>query len=283
MRRKVFWLVAVAWVTSVPSVALAGEANLLGYWRNQVYEDPDERGPGPLPGQYDGLPITDGARFNADSWDTSILSMPEHQCKPHPAQYGPRGPGQMRIWEDRDPETQQQVAVNTYLSWMETRQTIWMDGRPHPPEYAPHTWQGFSTGKWEGDALVVTTTHLKRGWLRRNGVFATDHSKVIERFIRHGDYLIVVTHVEDPHVLTEPMLWTTGFKLIPNGTTESYPCRSVVELPRPPGVVPSLIAEENNSTEEFARERGVPVEGARGGAATMYPEWLYSEAGRQSR
>ena len=31
------------------------------------------------------------------------------------------------------------------------RRTIWMDGRPHPPEYAPHTFMGFSTGEWNGD------------------------------------------------------------------------------------------------------------------------------------
>jgi len=41
-----------------------------------------------------------------------------------------------------------------------------MDGRPHPPEYAAHTWQGFSTGKWDGDVLTVTTTHLKIGWIQ---------------------------------------------------------------------------------------------------------------------
>ena len=31
---------------------------------------------------------------------------------------------------------------------------IWMDGRAHPSDLAPHTWGGFSTGKWERNALV---------------------------------------------------------------------------------------------------------------------------------
>ena len=37
-----------------------------------------------------------------------------------------------------------------------------------------HTAMGFSTGKWDGDILVVTTTHLKEGWTRRNGLTRSD-------------------------------------------------------------------------------------------------------------
>ena len=44
-----------------------------------------------------------------------------------------------------------------------------MDGRPHPPDYAPHTFMGFSTGEWNGDILTITTTHIKAGFFRRTG------------------------------------------------------------------------------------------------------------------
>ena len=40
--------------------------------------------------------------------------------------------------------------------------------------YAEHTWMGFSTGRWDGDALVVTTTHIKQMWHRRNGIPQSD-------------------------------------------------------------------------------------------------------------
>ena len=46
--------------------------------------------------------------------------------------------------------TQQIIRLNTHIQWQEQKREIWMDGRPHPPAYAPHTWQGFSTGQWEG-------------------------------------------------------------------------------------------------------------------------------------
>jgi len=36
-------------------------------------------------------------------------------------------------------------------------------------QYAEHTRGGFTTGRWEGDALVTYTTHMKAGFLRKNG------------------------------------------------------------------------------------------------------------------
>src|SRR3712207_8044652 len=53
------------------------------------------------------------------------------------------------------------VAYHTNIAWMNPVRTIWMDGRSHPPANALHTWEGFSTGRWDGDVLTVETTHLK--------------------------------------------------------------------------------------------------------------------------
>ena len=59
-----------------------------------------------------------------------------------------------------------------------------MDRRPHPGPYAGHTWQGFSTGVWDGNMLVVTTTHLKANYLRRNGIASSDRRTVTEYWTR---------------------------------------------------------------------------------------------------
>ena len=72
------------------------------------------------------------------------------------------GPMQFRVWEERQPDTQELIAIKFYIGTYQQWRTIWMDGRPHPPEYAPHTFMGFSTGEWNGDILTVTTTHIKR-------------------------------------------------------------------------------------------------------------------------
>ncbi|HKF66397.1 MAG TPA: hypothetical protein VKB36_07710, partial [Vicinamibacterales bacterium] len=224
-------------------------------------------------GDYLGLPINAAARQHADAWDASILTLPEHQCKPHPADYSPRGPANLRIWREIDHDTQQLVAVHTHISWQQPERTIWMDGRPHPPEYAAHTWQGFSTGKWDGDMLTVTTTHLKMGWIRRNGVPRSDKAVLTEHFVRHGDYLTLISVINDPVYLTEPFVRTTNWALDPHQQIAPYPCQAVVEVERPQGVVPHHLLGTNTFLSEFAAKESLPLEPTRGGAETMYPEY----------
>src|SRR5215510_12214021 len=68
-----------------------------GVWAPIFHEDQPERVPGPDVGDYAGLPINDAARLKADTWDASLLTLLEHQCKPHPSTYGFRGVGNLRI------------------------------------------------------------------------------------------------------------------------------------------------------------------------------------------
>src|SRR5260221_10533055 len=88
-----------------------------------------------------------------------------------------------------------------------------MDGRPHPSDLAPHTWAGFSTGTWDRNMLVVSTTHIKMGWIQRNGAPTSDLATMTEVFIRHGDYLMVVSLVKDPVFLSEPFIRTSNYAL----------------------------------------------------------------------
>src|SRR5262245_66096483 len=133
----------------------------------RTHEDQLDRGPGPDLGDYTGLPINDAARLFAESWDASRLTLQEHQCRVHVAPYIFHGPLRLRIWEEKDPETQQVIAIKNYISTYEQTRTIWMDGRPHPSPFAPHTFMGFSTGVWEGDeigrASCRENVHGRRG------------------------------------------------------------------------------------------------------------------------
>src|SRR6202171_1094088 len=134
----------VAILVGVPASA---QVLLSGIWTALQNEDQIERLPGPELGDYLGLPINDAARLRAESWDPSRLTLQEHQCRVHIVSYIYRGPLAFRLWEDKDPDTQQVIAIKMYISTYEQTRTVWMDGRPHPPDYAPHTWMGFSTGK----------------------------------------------------------------------------------------------------------------------------------------
>jgi hypothetical protein len=266
--------VAAIWVmVALPGSAFA-QIDMNGVWAPIFHEDQPERVPGPEVGDYAGLPINDAARARADAWDASLLTLPEHQCKPHPSTYGFRGVGNLRLRFDFDDATQRLVKINTQIQWMEQKREIWMDGRPHPPEYAPHTWQGFSTGRWDGPVLVVRTTHLKAGWMRRNGLALSDRATMEERFIRHGDFLTHVYMISDPVYLSEPLVKTNGFRLQLNGEVQPYPCESVDEVIRATGVVPHHLPNTNDGSEQYAKKHHLSLEGVKGGAETALPEFV---------
>ena len=259
------------------------QLDLTGIWSLVFHEDYPERIPGPDLADFLGIPINAAARQWALSWDPSRLTLPEHQCQVHTVAYMYRGPLLLRIWENRDPQTQDLVSIGNYISNYEQSRTIYMDGRPHPPEYTAHTWMGFSTGKWEGNTLTVTTSHIKQGWHRRNGIPSSDLITLTEHFIRHGDRLTHVTVVTDPVYLTESLIKSQDFVQNVNvsgigggGITNGwlYPCEYVDEIPgRAYGQVPSYLPDGNPFVSEFATKRGVSREASLGGAETMYPEY----------
>ena len=259
------------------STPVFAQADLAGIWQPRLHEDFPERIPGPELGDYLGLPITDGARRWAESWDPSRLTLLEHQCQVHISPYIYRGPLNLRIWYEKDPKTQDILAIKNYISTYEQTRTIWMDGRPHPSENAPHTWMGFSTGQWEGDMLTVRTTHIKQGWIRRNGLPQSDKVTLTEHFIRHGDTLTHITITRDPVYLTEPLVKSQNFAMAPRELPQQnwlWVCEPVVEIAdRPATDVPAYLPGENPFLGEFRKRHGIPEDAARGGAETMYPEF----------
>ena len=254
------------------SMAPAQGFDLSGSWAPFPHE---ENTGNPALVEYYGVPITEGARAWALAWDPSRLTLPEHQCQVHVVPYILGGPLNLRIWEEKDPQSQRVLAIRQYISTYEQNRTIWMDGRQHPPDIAPHTWMGYSTGKWEGNVLTVYTIHIKQGELRRNGLPESDQATLIEHFVRNGDYLTHVSIVHDPVYLTEPFVRSQVFRLIvPEGQNWLYPCESVEEIAnRPRGTVPNYLPGKNPFLSEFAAKHHIPIEATLGGSETMYPEF----------
>lgn len=252
---------------------VAAQIDFSGEWAPRMYEDQPERVPGPELGDYLGIPINDAARMRAETWDASIQTLPEWQCRPHSADYIWRGPSNLRIWKEVDPVSREITAF--HAEWLRSvDRAIFLDGRPHPPEGALHTWAGYSTAKWDGDILTITTTHLKEGYLRRNGLPRSDQATLTEHWIRNGDFLTVVTIVHDPVYLTEPFIRTTDYELNLHQQIPPYPCGVVQEIDRAKGEVPHFLPGTNPYTREFAVRHGLPLEATRGGAETMYPEFV---------
>jgi hypothetical protein len=244
--------------------------DLSGKWVPRHHEEQFERAPGREVGDYLGLPINDAARRRADAYDATWLSLPEWQCRPMQGDSVWRGPSVARIWHEYDPNSWGLTAIRIFIRH---ERPIWMDGRARPPEEAPHDWNGFSTGEWNGDVLTVTATHLKEGYVERNGLPRSDLATYRQHFIRYDNWMTVVTIVYDPVYLTEPLILTSEYELENDRIMAPYLCTVIEEVERPKGVVPHWLPGTNHASEEFAKQHRLPVEAARGGAETMYPEY----------
>ena len=279
-RAAIALLVAALCSTELPRAQDAGPradapVDLAGEWvAHSRQEDEVHRIPGAELGDYAGFPLNEAGKLKAETWDASILSQPEQQARPHPAQYSMRGPGpNFRMLQVVDPATSRLVAYRITNLFGNADRTIWMDGRPHPSSSGEHTWDGFSTGEWVRGALKVTTTHMKAAFINRNGPPASVRSTMTEFFVRHGRYLLLLSIVDDPVYLEEPFVRTSTWAWAPAQTVPPpVPFEIVDEVgPRPTGWVPSFPMGTRH--DEFAKRFGLPFEATRGGAATMYPEY----------
>ena len=88
------------------------------------------------------------------------------------------------------------------LEYYDLVRVVFMDGRSHP-QNAPHTKVGHSIGRWEGDTLVVDTTHISASTITNNGLNHSDNVHFVERFWLSPDRktLLSIEEFEDPDVL----------------------------------------------------------------------------------
>ena len=255
-----------------PAVA---QVDITGLWR-PLPRNQDGSG---MTGDAAGVPLTPGGQWRAQSWSPEDFDTAEWVCRPHAFDYSLEGPlSQMRVWADMDRPTQKVIAYNAHLNQQEQETTIYMDGRPHPPENALHTWSGFSTGEWDGDVLSVTTTHLKETYIRRSGLMRSDRSVVRTRWRRMGNYLQATSILYDPVNFTEPYVRSSIIWVYDPALTESpYPCEEATETAVPRGDVAHFLPGQSplpGLNPKLADRFNSPPEARLGGPETMYPEYI---------
>jgi cyclase len=273
-------LLAFAVLASVPAFTQGGPAragnppDISGEWRLENNEDDTTAQP-PL-GDYTGIPFNEAGRLRSDTTPESLWGTPEYQCRPHSAPHQWRGLGGARILKEQDPLTRDIRAY--HIQFMRSLdRPIFMDGRPHPPAWAPHSWTGFSTGEWVGNTLKVETTHLKDGYLKRGGPQTSDMYTMTEFITRHDDILDVVTVIDDPIYLDEPYIHSTTYAYDPTASVAHEVCNATA-FAENGGTdrhwVPHFLPGENNARSEWLKdENWFPPEAALGGVKTLYPEY----------
>jgi hypothetical protein len=245
--------------------------DLSGSWAPKNTEDISRDS---YPVDYVGLPLNSEGRTRALTYQESQLAMIERQCEGWPAFYFVQGPFGLRIWSDNEP-IKGTVISYTIGAWEDRAPiTIWMDGRPHPSEYAEHTRGGFTTGAWEGNTLVAYTTHMKAGFLRKTGPPNSDRATMTSRFYRHGDILTVLVVLDDPIYLAEPHVMSKSFQLSATPISPiGPPCVSGFEGRHPGESVPHYLPEKNPFVDEMTKLFHIPREAVLGEPETLYPEY----------
>jgi hypothetical protein len=122
---------------------------------------------------------------------------------------------------DAAPPPWKLVQTPTFLVVLYEAANLWrqifLDGR-QLAEDAPSTWLGYSTGKWDGDTLVVETTGFNgKAWMDQSGKPTSEALHVTERFRRKdfGHMDIQIT-IDDPKVYTKPWTVTEPLHLLTN-------------------------------------------------------------------
>lgn len=194
--------------------------DLTGYWVSVVTEDWRYRMVTPARGDYQGVPMTPAARAIADAWDPAKEEASGDLCKSYGAPALLRVPGRLHItWQDdqtlrMDADAGKQTRVFHFGDWKAPA--------------GPRTIQGDSVAEWQAGGgrgatdgtLQVTTSNLKAGFLRKNGVPYSDNASLKEYYEvitqPDGSPLLVVTIVTtDPEYLRQPFVISSHFKKEP--------------------------------------------------------------------
>jgi len=231
--------------------------------------------PGPELGNFTGFPLNSAGRLKALTWNSTIQAVPEHQARPHAGSYSMRGPNPSpHIGEIIDPISRRLIAYTLTGLFESANRTIYLDGRPHPSDYAERLWTGFSTGEWENGMLHVTTTHFKQMFIQRNGIPVSPYAVMHEYFMRHGDRMTLITQIEDPVYLEEPFIRTSTFRWNPGAREGAINQVEIAE--EVPGLRQGDVPHYplGSTHPEYAQENKLPFEAVLGGRETTYPEYV---------
>lgn len=204
--------------------------DITGYWVSEITEDWRYRMVTPPKGEYGGVSMTPAATAIARAWDPDKDTAEGNACKAYGAAGVMRLPGFLHItWADAN-TLKIEVSAGTQVRELHF-------GTAQPPTGDP-TWQGYSTAQWENAAtrgapgdLKVVTTHMKSGYVRKNGVPYSANAILTEWWdmVTTPDketLLNITTEVNDPAYLSGgPFVVTTFFKKLPDGTRfKNEPC-----------------------------------------------------------
>jgi hypothetical protein len=219
-----------------------------GYWVSVVTEDWRWRMVTPAKGDVDSVPLNAEGRRVANTWDPQRDEAAGESCRAYAAPAIMRVPGRVHITWDNDTTLRIDTEAGTQTRLLRFAGAGGPSGDTTINATEP-AWQGESVAQWElggrgggmfggpppkpSGALAVVTTHIRSGYLRKNGVPFSGNTVLTEYFNvlgpeDNGDVWLVVTAiVQDPRYLNGRFLTSSHFKKLPDGSRwHPTPCRA---------------------------------------------------------
>ncbi len=205
--------------------------DLTGYWTAVVTQDWRWRMVTPKKGDFPGIPLNPEGRKLANAWDPAKDEASGDQCKAYGAAGIMRMPTRLHItWQDdntlridTDAGTQTSLVPFSRLKDRNRRSAVarhrpaaqWEFVRTKIPPHMP--------GPIHGGSLKVVTTHMRPGYLRKNGVPYSANAVLTEYFDVTSEpngwqSILLTTIIEDPQYLTQSILLNTNFRKLPDAS-----------------------------------------------------------------
>lgn len=231
LRKSLIWaLLLAAFGTQAADAPLTARASaphdLSGYWVSVVTEDWRFRMMVAPVGDFEGISLTPAGQNLANAWNPDADLTSGNACKAYGAGGIMRMPTRLNIsWIS---DNVLSVAADA------GRQTRVLKFGPAQDQIGIGSLQGVSLARWElqrdgrngsvaNGSLEVVTTRMAPGYLRRNGVPYSDQATLTEYFelVQGGngtDYLVVLSILEDPLYLAQPVITSSNFRRESDGT-----------------------------------------------------------------
>ena len=210
--------------------------DLTGYWVSVVTEDWRYRMVTAPKGDHPGLPLSAEGTRVANAWDPAKDEAAGDQCKAYGAVGVMRAPGRLHVTWGSDDQLKIETEAGTQTRLLDFGAAASVASRAS----SAASWQGTSVAQWEtgargrgrggapqGGSLKVVTTHMRPGYLLKNGVPYGENATLTEYFTRtmepNGDSWLIITHVvEDPQYLSQPLIRSSQFKRLPDTASTSW-------------------------------------------------------------
>ncbi len=168
---------------------------------------------------FGGLKPKPAALEQAKKWNPRAAMTVSNACRIPSIVYALQGPFPIEIFQGSD-------MMVMKLEYMDMTRVFLLGNAPEWPANAPHSKTGYSRAHWEGEQLVVVTTHLKAATITNNGLDHSDAMRVTERYrLTDGGRTLVVSQLyEDPEALENRGVRYISWRRTPGDHVHAFDC-----------------------------------------------------------